>query len=97
MDHRTRAGAPGARDVRHCLGSTVAAELEGRDPADEEAAMGRPQIVVGIDGSATARQAMYWAALECERRGAELVLAHAGDAEAGDAVDARSAAYVPAG
>src|SRR4051794_27323743 len=45
--------------------------------------MGKPQIVVGIDGSATAQQAMYWAAIECERRGAELVLAHAGDAEAG--------------
>jgi nucleotide-binding universal stress UspA family protein len=54
---------------------------EGRQ--GKEAAMGQPQIVVGIDGSATARQAMYWAAIECERRGAELVLAHAGDAEAG--------------
>lgn len=45
--------------------------------------MGQPGIVVGIDGSATARSAMYWAAIECERRGAELLLAHAGDAEAG--------------
>jgi nucleotide-binding universal stress UspA family protein len=45
--------------------------------------MGQPQIVVGIDGSTTARQAMYWATIECERRGAELLLAHAGDAEAG--------------
>jgi nucleotide-binding universal stress UspA family protein len=45
--------------------------------------MGQPQIVVGIDGSATARRAMYWASIECERRGAELLLAHAGDAEAG--------------
>jgi nucleotide-binding universal stress UspA family protein len=45
--------------------------------------MDQPQIVVGIDGSSTARQAMYWAAIECERRGAELVLAHAGDAEPG--------------
>jgi len=45
--------------------------------------MGQPQIVVGIDGSATARHAMYWAAIECQRRGAELLLAHAGDAEAG--------------
>ncbi|HEU5270715.1 MAG TPA: universal stress protein, partial [Jatrophihabitans sp.] len=45
--------------------------------------MDKPQIIVGIDGSSTATQAMYWAAIECVRRGAELVLAHAGDAEAG--------------
>ena len=70
--------------------------------------MGQPQIVVGIDGSTTARHAMYWAAIECERRGAELLLAHAGDAQAGspprperpaagDATGARAAAYVPVG
>jgi nucleotide-binding universal stress UspA family protein len=45
--------------------------------------MDQPQIVVGIDGSRTARNAMYWATIECERRGAELLLAHAGDADAG--------------
>ena len=49
--------------------------------------MGQPQIVVGIDGSATARQAMYWAAIECERRAGELLIAHAGDAEAGQSPD----------
>lgn len=49
--------------------------------------MNRPKVIVGIDGSTTARQAMLWAAAECDRRGAELVLAHAGDAEAGTAAD----------
>jgi len=44
-----------------------------------------PEVVVGIDGSDTARSAMYWAAAEADRRGAELVLAHAGDAQAGPA------------
>lgn len=43
--------------------------------------MNRPQIVVGIDGSTMAHTAMCWAAAEAERRGAQLVLAHAADAE----------------
>jgi nucleotide-binding universal stress UspA family protein len=48
--------------------------------------MNQPKVIVGIDGSTTAQQAMLWAAAECDRRGgAELVLAHAGDAEAGTA------------
>jgi nucleotide-binding universal stress UspA family protein len=45
--------------------------------------MSHQQVVVGIDGSVTARHALDWAATECGRRGAELVIAHAGDAEAG--------------
>jgi len=45
--------------------------------------MSHQQIVVGIDGSMTARHALDWAATECGRRGAELVIAHAGDAEPG--------------
>jgi nucleotide-binding universal stress UspA family protein len=45
--------------------------------------MSQPKVIVGIDGSTTARKAMLWAAAECDRRGARLVLAHAGDAEAG--------------
>lgn len=49
--------------------------------------MDKPRIVVGIDGSSTAAQAMYWAAIECGRRAAELVLAHAGDTEAGRSPD----------
>jgi len=49
--------------------------------------MDKAQIIVGIDGSSTAAQAMYWAAVECERRAAELVIAHAGDAEAGPSPD----------
>jgi nucleotide-binding universal stress UspA family protein len=47
--------------------------------------MNQPKVIVGIDGSSTAQRAMLWAAAECDRRGAELVLAHAGDAEAGPA------------
>lgn len=47
--------------------------------------MNQPKVIVGIDGSTTAQLAMLWAAAECDRRGAELVLAHAGDAEAGTA------------
>jgi len=43
--------------------------------------MSHQQVVVGIDGSTTARHALDWAATECGRRGAELVIAHAGDAE----------------
>jgi len=49
--------------------------------------MEKPQIVVGIDGSSTAAQAMYWAAAECERRHAQLLIAHGGDAEAGSSPD----------
>ena len=45
--------------------------------------MSQPKVIVGIDGSTTARKAMLWAAAECDRRGARLVLTHAGDAEAG--------------
>ena len=43
--------------------------------------MNTPQIVVGIDGSAMARTALSWAAVEAGRRGAQLVLAHAADVE----------------
>jgi len=49
--------------------------------------MSQPKVIVGIDGSTTAQQAMLWAAAECDRRGAELVLAHAGDAESGTDAD----------
>jgi len=43
--------------------------------------MSTAQVVVGIDGSQTAREAMYWAAAEASRRNVELLVAHAGDAE----------------
>jgi nucleotide-binding universal stress UspA family protein len=42
--------------------------------------MAQPQVVVGIDESTAARQAMLWAVAECARRGAALLLAHAGSA-----------------
>jgi nucleotide-binding universal stress UspA family protein len=45
--------------------------------------MSQPRIVVGVDGSMTARHALDWAAAECDRHGAELVIAHAGDAVPG--------------
>ncbi|HTZ43463.1 MAG TPA: universal stress protein [Jatrophihabitans sp.] len=45
--------------------------------------MSQPQVVVGIDGSATAQAAMLWAAAEAARRHAELLVVHAGDAEPG--------------
>ncbi|HEV7192324.1 MAG TPA: universal stress protein [Jatrophihabitantaceae bacterium] len=37
------------------------------------------RIVVGIDGSEAGQHALEWAAAEAERRGAHLVIAHAGD------------------
>jgi len=46
--------------------------------------MSQPQVVVGIDGSATPQGAMLWAAAEAARRGASLLIAHAGDAEPAD-------------
>ncbi len=67
--------------------------------------MNTPQIVVGIDGSRAAERAMLWAAEEAGRRGARLLIAHAGDVDsnAGTAaptdyaralmVDAQAAVY----
>jgi len=45
--------------------------------------MSRRQVVVGIDGSRTAEQAMLWAAAEASSRGAELLIVHAGDSGSG--------------
>jgi len=45
--------------------------------------MGNAQIVVGVDGSGTGMQALRWAAAEADRRGAELVIAHASGAGTG--------------
>lgn len=39
--------------------------------------MDRPTIVVGIDGSDHAQEALSWAAAEARRRGARLVVLHA--------------------
>jgi nucleotide-binding universal stress UspA family protein len=44
-------------------------------------------IVVGIDGSGSAWQALDWAADEAERTGRTLLVAHAGDAPVADADD----------
>lgn len=41
--------------------------------------MNQPQVVVGIDGSASSERALLWAAREAERRHANLVLAYAGN------------------
>jgi nucleotide-binding universal stress UspA family protein len=43
--------------------------------------MDNAQIVVGVDGSHAAQQALLWAAAEAQRRGVLLVIAYAGDAE----------------
>lgn len=43
--------------------------------------MRQPRIVVGVDGSKAAENALLWAAAEAQRRGARLVIAYAGDAE----------------
>lgn len=40
-----------------------------------------PQIVVGVDGSPGAQQALRWAAAEAQRRNVRLLIAYSGDAE----------------
>jgi len=40
-----------------------------------------PQIVVGVDGSPGAQQALRWAAAEAQRRNVKLLIAYSGDAE----------------
>lgn len=43
--------------------------------------MSNAQIVVGVDGSHAAQQALVWAAAEAQQRGVQLLIAYAGDAE----------------
>jgi nucleotide-binding universal stress UspA family protein len=43
--------------------------------------MSQPEIVVGVDGSKAAENALLWAAAEALRRGARLLIAYAGDTE----------------
>jgi nucleotide-binding universal stress UspA family protein len=43
--------------------------------------MSKPRIIVGVDGSRAAENALLWAAVEAKRRSARLVIAYAGDAE----------------
>lgn len=43
--------------------------------------MNNAQIVVGVDGSSAAQQALLWAAAEAQRRGVRLLIAYSGDAE----------------
>jgi nucleotide-binding universal stress UspA family protein len=43
--------------------------------------MNDPQIVVGVDGSTGAREALRWAAAEAQRRNLRLLIAYSGDAE----------------
>ncbi len=43
--------------------------------------MNEAEIVVGIDGSKSAENALLWAAAEAQRRGVRLVIAYSGDAE----------------
>lgn len=53
-------------------------------------------VVVGIDGSAAASRAMEWAADEAQRRGAPLVVVHAGGVEQRSALTLGTAAMVEA-
>lgn len=43
--------------------------------------MSQSEIVVGVDGSRAADNALLWAAMEAQRRNAKLVIAYAGDTE----------------
>ncbi|HEY0167681.1 MAG TPA: universal stress protein [Jatrophihabitans sp.] len=43
--------------------------------------MSQPRVIVGVDGSRAAENALLWAAGEAQRRSARLVIAYAGDAE----------------
>jgi nucleotide-binding universal stress UspA family protein len=52
------------------------------------------QIVVGIDGSTSAANALEWAVGEAERRGLRLVIAHAGDVPRREALSEASARAV---
>jgi nucleotide-binding universal stress UspA family protein len=53
-------------------------------------------VVVGIDGSTAGNKAMEWAADEAQRRGASLVVVHAGDVEQRSALTLGTAAMVEA-
>jgi nucleotide-binding universal stress UspA family protein len=76
--------SPAAAKVPHPLFTEIHAvtpsPLEGAPAAGEErdSGLGRADIVVvGIDGSAHARKAAHWAAVEADRRHAQLRLVHA--------------------
>jgi nucleotide-binding universal stress UspA family protein len=43
--------------------------------------MNQPKIIIGVDGSRAAENALLWAAAEAKRRRARLVIAYAGNAE----------------
>jgi nucleotide-binding universal stress UspA family protein len=46
--------------------------------------MSQAKIVVGVDGSRSAENALLWAAAEAGRRNAQLLIAHSGDQETAD-------------
>jgi nucleotide-binding universal stress UspA family protein len=60
----------------------------------QEVEMDNPQIVVGVDGSHGARQALRWAAAEAQRRNVGLLIAYSGDAESKPGSDAEEPGLV---
>ncbi|MET9021502.1 universal stress protein [Actinopolymorpha sp. NPDC004070] len=54
---------------------------------------GRPFVVVGVDGSASSEAAVEWAAEECARRGARLVLLHVLEPVVGSVLTVESRRY----
>ncbi|SDS88742.1 universal stress protein [Actinopolymorpha singaporensis] len=62
-------------------------------PAAVGSSDGRPFVVVGVDGSASAEAAVDWAAEECARRGARLVLLHVREPVVGSVLTVESRRY----
>jgi nucleotide-binding universal stress UspA family protein len=62
-------------------------------PAEAGSSNGRPFVVVGVDGSASAEAAVEWAAAECARRGARLVLLHVREPVVGSVLTVESRRY----
>ncbi len=90
-DGRPEDGRP--EDGRPEDGRSADARVVETAPSAADSSNGRPFVVVGVDGSASAEAAVEWAAEECARRGARLVLLHVREPVVGSVLTVDSRRY----